>query len=118
MSEAVTRVIPGTFLTGVSGQRCPIQRQPLEIPQGEIEMLEQLHSQLAARGVQGRVVSVDHLGDLEVAIEEPRDQGLLDAELVQTYLAEFDYDLPETLPDASSIIVVAIPQPQVRVTFT
>jgi epoxyqueuosine reductase len=80
-------------------------------------MPEQLLSQLAARGVQGRVVSIDHLGDLKAAIEEPRSQGLLDAELVQTYLAEFDYRPPEALPGARSIVVVATPQPQVRVTF-
>ena len=81
-------------------------------------MLEQLFSQLAERGVQGRLVSIDRLGDLEAGIEEPRRQGLLDSKLIQTYLSEFDYHLPETLPDARSIIVVAVPQPQVRVTFT
>lgn len=81
-------------------------------------MLEQLFSQLAERGLQGRLVSIDHLGDLEAAIEGPRSQGLLDAELVQTYLAEFDYHPPKALPEATSILVVAMPQPQVRVTFT
>ncbi len=81
-------------------------------------MLERLLSHLTARGVQGRVVSIDHLSDLEAAIEEPLSQGLLDAELIQTYLAEFDYRPAEALPAARSIIVVAVPQPQVRVTFT
>lgn len=81
-------------------------------------MLELLFSRLAERGVRGRAVSTDHLADLEAAIEGPRCQGLLDAELVRSYLAEFDYYLPETLPEATSIIVVAVPQPQVRVSFT
>lgn len=81
-------------------------------------MLEELLSQLNERGYQGRVVSIDRLADLEAAIEEPRGQGLLDAELVQTYMAEFEYRPPEALPEARSIIVVAVPQPQVRVTFT
>jgi len=81
-------------------------------------VLEQLLSQLSERGVEGRVVSIDRLADLEAAIEEPRSQGLLDAELAQTYLAEFDYRPPEALPGTRSIIVVAVPQPQVRVTFT
>jgi epoxyqueuosine reductase len=83
-----------------------------------VKMLEQLISRLAARGVQGRVVSIGRLADLKAAIEEPRSQGLLDAELVQTYLAEFDYRPPAALPGARSIIVVAVPQPQVGVTFT
>jgi epoxyqueuosine reductase len=86
--------------------------------QGGIEMLKQLFSQLTERGYQWRVVSIDHSRDLEAAIEALRSQGLLDAELVQSYLAEFDYHPPEALPGAQSIIVVAIPQPQVRVTFT
>jgi epoxyqueuosine reductase len=81
-------------------------------------MLEQLMSQLSERGAQGRVVSIDRLGDLEAAIEGPHSQGLLDAYLVRTYLAGFDYHPPEILPEARSIIVVATPQPQVRVTFT
>jgi epoxyqueuosine reductase len=81
-------------------------------------MREPLLSQLAERGVQGRLVSIGRLGDLEAGIDGPRSQGLLDAELVQTYLSEFDYDPPKTLPDARSILVVAVPQPQVRVAFT
>jgi len=85
--------------------------------QGEIELWEQIFSQLTERGIQGRVVSIDRLGDLEAAIEGPRREGLLDAELVQSYLVELDFHPPETLSEARSIIVVAIPQPQVRVTF-
>ncbi len=81
-------------------------------------MREQLLSILAERRLQGRVVSIDRLADLEAAIEGPLGQGLLDAELVRSYLTEFDYDPPETLQETRSIIVVAIPQPQVRVTFT
>jgi epoxyqueuosine reductase len=81
-------------------------------------MWEQLYSKLAERGIQGRAVSIDHLDDLEAGIEGPLSQGLLDAELVESYLAEFNYNPPETLPEVTSIIVVAIPQPQIRVTFT
>jgi epoxyqueuosine reductase len=81
-------------------------------------MLEHLFSQLAERGMQGRAVSIDRLGDLEAAIEGPRRQGLLDPDLVQTYLAEFDEHPPERLLSARTILVIAIPQPQVRVTFT
>jgi epoxyqueuosine reductase len=81
-------------------------------------MLERLFSQLAEQGYQGRVVSIDHLADLQAAIEGQWEQGLLDAELFQTYLAEFGFHPPKTLPEATSIIVVAVPKPQVRVTFT
>jgi epoxyqueuosine reductase len=81
-------------------------------------MWEQLYSQLAERGLRGRAVSIDRLDDLEAGIERPVRQGLLDAELVESYLAEFSYHPPQALPQARSIIVVALPQPQVRVTFT
>lgn len=80
-------------------------------------MLEQLHSQLVGRGYQSRVVSIDHLGDLEAAVEAPRDQALLDTELYEDCLAELRLQPPQSLPQARSIIAVAVPQPQVRVTF-
>jgi len=81
-------------------------------------MSEELLSQLAERGYQGRVVSLAYLGALQAEIEGHYRQGLLDQELYQTYLAGFSFSPPDALPGARSIIVVAIPQPQTRVTFT
>jgi epoxyqueuosine reductase len=81
-------------------------------------MSEELLSQLAERGVQARIVSIAHLGALQAEVEGRYRRGLLDEVLYQTYLAGFSFSPPDTLPGARSIIVVAVPQPQIRVTFT
>ncbi|MGD8792728.1 MAG: 4Fe-4S double cluster binding domain-containing protein [Anaerolineae bacterium] len=81
-------------------------------------MLQELVSRLAKEGYQVRVVSVRRLEDLREAFEGHLNQGLLDEELYRTYLAGFDFSPPADLPGARSIIVVAVPQPQTRVTFT
>jgi epoxyqueuosine reductase len=80
--------------------------------------MEELFSQLTQRGYKGRVVAIQHLGDLQEEIEGRYGEGLFDQELYQTYLAAFAFRLPDSLPEARSIIVVAVPQPQTRVTFT
>jgi epoxyqueuosine reductase len=81
-------------------------------------MPKELLSQLTRRGYQGRVVSIEHLADLQEAIEGHSRQGLLDPELHQRYLAGFTFSPPDGLPEARSMIVVAVPQPKIHVTFT
>jgi epoxyqueuosine reductase len=80
--------------------------------------MEELFSQLTQRGYKGRVVAIQHLGDLQEEIEGRYGEGLFDQELYQTYLAAFAFRLPDSLPEARSIIVVAVPQSQTGVTFT
>jgi len=80
--------------------------------------MEELFSQLKERGYKGRIVSIQYLGDLQEEIEGRYREGLFDQELYQTYLAAFTFCPPDSLPEARSIIVVAVPQPQTRVTFT
>jgi epoxyqueuosine reductase len=79
--------------------------------------MEDLICQLEECGYQGRIVAIEHLPDLQEGIEAHRKQGLLDEELYQTYLSGLSFCRPDDLPDARSIIVVAVPQPQLRVTF-
>jgi epoxyqueuosine reductase len=81
-------------------------------------MAEELFSQLEERGYKGRMVSIQHLGDLQGEIEGHHRQGLFDEEFYQTWITRFAFSPPDSLPGARSLIVVAIPQPQVRVVFT
>lgn len=80
-------------------------------------MLEELFYELAQRGYQGRVVSIKHLGDLREAIEGQYQRGLLAEDLYQSYLTDFDFGVAASLSEATSIIVVAVPRPQLTVTF-
>ena len=80
--------------------------------------MEELFSQLKEHGYQGRIVSIQHLGDLQEEIEGRYRQGLFDEEFYQEWLTGFAFSPPDSLPEARSMIVVAVPQPQTRVTFT
>jgi epoxyqueuosine reductase len=80
-------------------------------------MLKQPLAQLAQRGYQSRMVSIHRLSDLQEAIDGQCRQGLVDRELYDTYLAAFDFDPPDSLPEASSILVMASPEPPIRLLF-
>ena len=81
-------------------------------------MTEELFSQLEERGYKGRIVSIQHLGDLQEEIEGHYRQGFFDEEFHQTWITRFAFSPSDSLPGARSLIVVAIPQPQTRVVFT
>jgi epoxyqueuosine reductase len=69
------------------------------------------------RGWKARIVPIDHLADLEEAIRDRYESGLFDEELYQGQLSFFSFDPPADLPAARSIIIVAVPTPQMRVFF-
>jgi epoxyqueuosine reductase len=73
---------------------------------------------LADRGYLGRVVSTRHLGDLREAIASDHRRGAFDEAFYQERLTGFVFAPPESIPEASSMIVVAVRQPQIRFTFT
>ena len=69
------------------------------------------------QGWQGAIVSIGRVKDLETEIGSRRQKGLLDPVLFDKYLASFDFSCERRLADARSLIIVAVPQPQVRVVF-
>jgi epoxyqueuosine reductase len=78
---------------------------------------EALFLDLARRGYKGRIVSVQHLQDLQEEIEGHRRRGLFDEMLYQEYLSWFEFKVPESLPEAKSMIVIAVPSPQNQAIF-
>jgi epoxyqueuosine reductase len=80
--------------------------------------MKEQFSQLKERGYQGRIVSIQHLRDLQEEVEGRYKQGLFDEEFYQEWLTGFAFSPPDSLPEARSVIVVAVPQPQTRATFT
>jgi epoxyqueuosine reductase len=77
-----------------------------------------LFGPLEERGYRGRVLPIQRLSDLQEELEARHTQGLLDEELYQEHLSVFSFRPPEGLPETRCLIVVAVPQPQMRVTFT
>ena len=81
-------------------------------------VIEQFYSILEERGFKGRVVSIRHLHDLQHEIENSQAQGLFDEAFYQEALSFFSFHPPDDLPSAASMIVIAIPRPQTKISFT
>jgi epoxyqueuosine reductase len=69
------------------------------------------------RGWSARAVRIDRLEELRRAIDEPRAGGLLDGTFAQERLSFFSFDPPAEMPEARSILVIAVPAPAVGLTF-
>jgi len=76
-----------------------------------------LNEKLAKRGYQVKIISSDHIHDLQTQIENQYRQGLFDEEFYTEELTGFDFKIADSLSGLKSLIIVAAPQPHVRVTF-
>lgn len=77
-----------------------------------------LFSTLEKAGCQGCLVATRHLSDLQTKLEDSYRLGLLDEEFYQERLTGFVFNLPDHLLSAQSLMIVAYPHPQTRITFT
>jgi len=78
--------------------------------EGFLKMIEE-------RGWKSRIVPIGHLADLREAILGRYEQGLIDEALYREGLGFFSFDAPAELPGARSIVIVAVPTPQMRIFF-
>ncbi len=81
------------------------------------EFTEKIEKLLEKQNFRGKIVSVEHVKKLQQEIDALHKKDLLDKELYDAYLASFDFECQQKLPNARSLIIVSVPQPQVRVTF-
>lgn len=74
--------------------------------------------QIEANGFKAGIISIKHMGeiqsDMEAAMKNYKDVSTH----IGKYLSGFGYDYRDELPDAKSIIVIAMPQPMSRIYFT
>jgi epoxyqueuosine reductase len=80
-------------------------------------MQDTLVRQLEARGYRARVVSAQRFDDLREAVASLFQRDLFDSEFHQECLARVIYGPPEDLPEARSLIVLALPDRPVRFCF-
>jgi len=78
------------------------------------EVLLRLHE----HDCQGSIASVQRLNDLKAEIVDRFEKGAFDQEFYQERLSWFDFRIPDNLPTAESLIVVAVPRPQAQAIFT
>jgi epoxyqueuosine reductase len=65
-----------------------------------------------------RVVSINHLADLQREIESRTEHGQFDSEFAQQYMFRFKFTPTEELKNAKSIIVVAMSRPLTKAIFS
>ena len=84
-------------------------------------VIKELHQHLANAGFKSSVVSIQHLSDLQFDLENLLKPGILHRdfydEIISRYDLHFNFEAPNDLPAAQSIIITAVPQPKVSVTF-
>lgn len=78
----------------------------------------EMMTRLEQEGFRARVISLEHMKELRQEIADRKESGTLDAEFYQVELAAFVFGPPAEIPKAQSIILVASPQPHLRMTFT
>jgi epoxyqueuosine reductase len=79
--------------------------------------MKELLSLIEDLGWKGQIVSIDHLNDLRDAIINRLEQGQIDKNLYQEQLSFFSFNPPSDLPGVRSMIIVAVPTPQMRIFF-
>jgi epoxyqueuosine reductase len=83
----------------------------------EKDMVKKLLFLMEKHGHKARIVSLKHVSALRRDINKWRRKKAICEELDQRYLTEFDFNKPKKPFKAQSIIIVASPQPIIRVSF-
>ena len=84
----------------------------------EERLMQEIHSRLGKLGYRSQATSAEHVTDLQEGIEGSNVRSLLDEEVYKEYLGSLSFKFPDALPSANSLIVIAVPQPQVGLVFT
>jgi epoxyqueuosine reductase len=72
---------------------------------------------LSEAGLQGRIVPAQRIIDIGYDILSLKNEGLLDKEFYDMYMSKYKYGLPESMPGAKSLIIIAVPTTGIRLTF-
>jgi len=76
-----------------------------------------VYSVLEINGYKGKIVSIRHLDDLKEEIQARYKEGVFDINFYQERLSYFQFEIPDTSTNISSIIITSAIQPQKRVSF-
>jgi len=76
------------------------------------DLLKEVYGGLEEKGFKAKMVAVEHVSELKQDIDDKYRNGLFDPEFYQVELSSFEFEKPEQLPHATSIIVAAAPQPK------
>lgn len=85
-------------------------------PRQRLAKDKQIINFMQSKGCDCRFVKIEHLNELREEIESPRRDGLIDKTFYQNELSGLRYKKPRGF-SPKSIVVVAVPQPSMRVIF-
>lgn len=80
--------------------------------------VESFKKYVEAGGYKVQMVSIDHIEEIKSEIENLKAANKDVNDNIGKYLNKFNYKISESLRDAKSIIVIAVPQPMSRIYFT
>jgi epoxyqueuosine reductase len=82
-----------------------------------LNIADTLPEALAIQGYQSKIISSEHIHDLQAEIDDQYRQGVFGEEFYTEELAGFDFNIADNFAGSKSLIIVAAPQSHVRVTF-
>jgi epoxyqueuosine reductase len=80
-------------------------------------MMQTISDRLSEDGYHSRTVAVHHLQELKEEFQDRYQSGLIHDDVYESYLAGFNYRIPESIADPRSLIVVAYADLPVRFSF-
>ncbi len=80
-------------------------------------LINNLYVEIEKQGWKGQIIPAGHLEDLRESIQSRYNKGFIDEKLYQDQLSFFSFDLPADLPNAQSILIIAVPTSQMRIFF-
>lgn len=81
------------------------------------KLLQNLQTELNRHNAKFRIISAAHISELKEEIHGLRLKGKISEEIYAAYLSKLQFEAPEELPGANSIVVIAIPQGVSILTF-
>lgn len=83
-----------------------------------MDIYSQFQSKIKDYGAKCRMVSINHIQELESEFNKPINDSLVDRNLYETYIRDYiDFSIKEKYPKADSLIIIATPSPQVDLKF-
>jgi len=84
----------------------------------EIEKLyKRLFNKMDIMNIKYSFISIRHIEDIKNVINEIYSKGMFDEGFFEERLMNFDYEITTKLPNAKTIIITAIKQPKLKVSF-
>jgi epoxyqueuosine reductase len=83
----------------------------------EQKILEKFHTILKSKGYKGEIISATHIPDILNDIQKHHKSGSIYPNLYDQYQSFFEFKPDVAFGDVKSLIVVAVPVPQFKITF-